>query len=84
MCSDMPSGLRRPVPKARQKIKGEPAISQQRPPEAEASVAEYIASMSAELAALAKGAKLDTLSYLLHLAQLEAESHVPKLTEPSN
>ncbi|WP_281024159.1 hypothetical protein [Methylovirgula ligni] len=40
--------------------------------------------MSAELATLAGGADLETLSYLLNLARLEAESHVPKLNEPSN
>ncbi|MGP8231084.1 MAG: hypothetical protein ACLQL2_00240 [Methylovirgula sp.] len=48
------------------------------------STAEYIANMSAELATLAGGAELDTLAYLLNLARLEAESHLPKLNEPSN
>ncbi|REF84176.1 hypothetical protein DES32_3023 [Methylovirgula ligni] len=84
MCSDRPSRLRRPVPKVRQKKTEGSSVSGQHSPETVAGVADYIANMSAELATLAGGADLETLSYLLNLARLEAESHVPKLNEPSN
>jgi hypothetical protein len=47
---------------------------------ADGYVAEYIADMAAELAVLANGARLETLAYLLHLAHIEAASHVPKLS----
>jgi hypothetical protein len=47
---------------------------------ADGYVAEYIADMTAELAVLASGARLETLSYLLHLAHIEAASHVPKVS----
>jgi hypothetical protein len=50
------------------------------PSGADGYVAEYIADMTAELAVLASGARLETLSYLLHLAHIEAASHVPKLS----
>lgn len=84
MSSDRPSPLRRPLPKTRQKKPEDSPASPQHPHETVASVAEYIAQMSAELAILADGARLDTLSYLLHLAQIEAESHVPELSQPSS
>jgi hypothetical protein len=37
-------------------------------------IAEYIASMTAELAALAGTVRLDMLTYFLNMARLEAES----------
>jgi hypothetical protein len=37
-------------------------------------VASYVASLSADLAALARRTGLDTLGYLLEMARLEAES----------
>lgn len=39
------------------------------------AVAEYIADMTAELAALAGAARLDMLTYFLNMARLEAEFH---------
>ena len=39
-----------------------------------AATAAYVASLSADLAALARSRKLDTLGYLLDMARLEAES----------
>jgi hypothetical protein len=41
-----------------------------------ASVAEYIADMTGELARLAGAARLDTLTYFLNMARMEAESHM--------
>jgi hypothetical protein len=38
--------------------------------------AEYIASMTAELAAMAGKARLDMLTYFLNMARLEAESRM--------
>ncbi len=84
MCSARPSRLRRPVPTTRPKKAEYTAVSHQPSHEAVESVAEYIANMSAELATLAGGAGLDTLAYLLNLARLEAESHLPKLNNPSS
>ena len=96
MCSDRPSRLRGPVPKMRQKKTMGSSVSSRHSPETAtrktgasatdyvAGVADYIANMSAELAALAGGADLETLAYLLNLARLEAELHVPKLDGPSN
>lgn len=40
-------------------------------------VAAYIAAMSADLAVLARRHGLDTLGYLLDMARLEADSHMP-------
>ncbi|MFZ0558933.1 MAG: hypothetical protein WAM55_06565 [Methylovirgula sp.] len=40
-----------------------------------AAIAEYIAEMSGELARLAGAARLDTLTYFLNMARMEAESH---------
>ncbi|MGO9132497.1 MAG: hypothetical protein ACLP8A_00395 [Methylovirgula sp.] len=40
------------------------------------NVAEYIAAISAELAAMAGGARLDMLTYFLNMARLEAEFHM--------
>jgi hypothetical protein len=39
-----------------------------------AATAAYVASLTADLAALARKQKLDTLGYLLDMARLEAES----------
>ena len=39
-----------------------------------AATAAYVASLTADLAALARSRKLDTLGYLLDMARLEAES----------
>jgi hypothetical protein len=47
------------------------------PVEDAASVAEYIAEMAGELARLAGAARLDTLTYFLSMARMEAESHRP-------
>jgi hypothetical protein len=63
--------------------------SHQRPAEVAAEIADYdtadyIAKMSAELAKLASGAGLDTLTYLLNLARIEAELHVAKFSAPPN
>ncbi len=41
-----------------------------------ANVAEYIASITAELAGMAGGARLDLLTYFLNMARLEAEFHI--------
>jgi len=38
------------------------------------AVATYVASLSGDLANLARGSGLDTLGYLLEMARLEAES----------
>jgi hypothetical protein len=38
-----------------------------------AATAAYVASLTADLAALARSRKLDTLGYLLDMARLEAE-----------
>jgi len=51
---------------------GKPVESE--PEEGEkAATAAYVASLTAELAALARKHKLDTLGYLLEMARLEAE-----------
>jgi hypothetical protein len=42
-----------------------------------AHAATYIASMTAELALMARGHGLDTLSYILEMARLEAENASP-------
>jgi hypothetical protein len=41
-----------------------------------AGVAEYIAAITAELAGMAGGARLDMLTYFLNMARLEAEFHM--------
>ncbi len=46
------------------------------PTEDAACVAEYIASITAELAGMAGGARLDMLTYFLNMARLEAEFHM--------
>ncbi len=47
------------------------------------SAATYIADIATELAALARGAKLDILAYLLDIAQLEAASNARRLKRAS-
>jgi hypothetical protein len=47
-----------------------------------AETAAYIASAAAGLAKLAGGARLVTLTYLLNMAQLEAEAQLSKLSPP--
>lgn len=41
----------------------------------QSAVASYVASLSANLAALSRRTGLDTLGYLLEMVRLEAESH---------
>ncbi len=43
-----------------------------------AAVAEYIADIAGELARLAGSARLDTLTYFLNMARMEAESHIAR------
>jgi hypothetical protein len=43
-------------------------------PGSRAAVASYVATISADLAAMARRQGLETLSYLLEMARLEAES----------
>jgi hypothetical protein len=43
-------------------------------PDGRAAVASYVATMSADLASLARRTGLDTLGYLLEMVRLEAES----------
>jgi hypothetical protein len=54
---------------------GEPAYIRE-PAKDAASVAEYIASIAAELAGMAGAARLDMLTYFLNMARLEAEFHM--------
>ncbi len=42
------------------------------------AAAEYIGQMTAELASMAKTARLDMLHYLLSMARLEAENYASK------
>ena len=48
-----------------------------------AATAAYVASLAADLAALARKQKLDTLGYLLDLARLEAEGLAQGLAQGS-
>ena len=43
-------------------------------PSSRAAVASYVATISADLSAMARRQGLETLSYLLEMARLEAES----------
>ena len=54
-----------------------PSLSQTEPDRDEAAVARYIASMSGDLARLARNSGFQTLGYLLEIAQLEAEQVAP-------
>jgi hypothetical protein len=67
----------RPVePPVAEPVKQTRAPAANRPPGKEAvAVAEYIASMTTELAAMAGAARLDMLTYFLNMARLEAEYH---------
>ena len=47
---------------------------------AQIATADYVASFTMELAQLCRGHGLDTLSYILEMARLEAEN----LTRPTN
>jgi len=53
-----------------------PSSGLRQPAENAAGVAEYIADIAAELARLAGSARLDTLTYLLNMARMEAQSHI--------
>jgi hypothetical protein len=48
------------------------------PGEDAAAIAEYISDITAELARLAGSVRLDTLTYFLNMARMEAESHVSR------
>lgn len=60
---------------ARKPPQDPPSYSRQ-PAANAASVAEYIADMTGELARLAGAARLDMLTYLLNMARMEAEGHI--------
>jgi hypothetical protein len=47
------------------------------------AVASYVATLSADLANLARGTGLDTLSYLLEMVRLEAESSARQTQAPN-
>jgi hypothetical protein len=47
------------------------------------SAAAYIADLTTELAALARGCRLEILAYLLDIAQLEAENAARRLSRGS-
>jgi hypothetical protein len=49
-----------------------------------AETAAYIASAAAGLAKLASAARFTTLTYLLNMAQFEAEEQLSKLSPPPN
>ena len=53
-----------------------PGHGTRQPSKGAANVAEYIASITAELAGMAGGARLDLLTYFLNMARLEAEFHM--------
>jgi hypothetical protein len=54
-----------------------------RPSADAAGTAEYIAMITAELAAMAGCARLDMLTYFLNMARLEAEFHMRRQDQPS-
>ena len=85
MSGPKPSRKRRPRSAERLgRARGSVPAFGREPNESAADVAEYIAKMSTELAKLAGGARLNTLTYFLNLARLEAEAHIPKLSSPPN
>lgn len=53
---------------------GSPAQARESNGTSAKDIAEYIAFMTAELAAMAGAARLDMLTYFLNMARLEAES----------
>lgn len=57
--------------------------SGRRPTRNAAEVADYVATMTAELAAMAGAARLDLLTYFLNMARLEAEFHVRHSEPPA-
>ncbi len=60
--------------RARRHADATPAPSQVRTPgNNAAAVADYVASITAELAGMAGSARLDLLTYFLNMARLEAE-----------
>lgn len=64
-------------PLATEPATGERFAPGSRQPDKDAAiVAEYIASMTAELAGMAGRARLDMLTYFLNMARLEAEFHI--------
>jgi hypothetical protein len=67
-----PSG---PAPAERESASGANPGLNRAPEKDVAAVAEYIATMTAELAAMAGAARLDMLTYFLNMARLEAEFH---------
>jgi hypothetical protein len=52
-------------------------------PAGRTAVANYVATLSADLAAMARRTGLDTLSYLLEMARLEAESAARQVNGPN-
>jgi len=48
-------------------------------PAGRTAVASYVATMSSDLAAMARASGLDTVGYLLEMVRLEAESHIRQL-----
>ncbi|MHB8886781.1 MAG: hypothetical protein ACYC5H_17190 [Methylovirgula sp.] len=63
-------------PEAQTAQSPKPGRGNRRPSKDAASVAEYIAAITAELAGMAGGARLDMLTYFLNMARLEAEFHM--------
>ena len=63
---------RRPAP-ARSAAEGEGPSQARAPGNNAAAVADYVAAITAELAAMAGSARLDLLTYFLNMARLEAE-----------
>jgi hypothetical protein len=57
-----------------------PASSLKQPPKDSAAAAEFIAKMAKDLSAIAQRNGLDTLGYLLEIAQLEAQRHADEGT----
>ena len=53
------------------------------PPGGRIAVASYVATLSADLATMARGHGLDTLGYLLEMVRLEAESSVRQNPGPN-
>ncbi len=51
----------------------EPAL--EAPSDPAADVARYVAEMTAQMASMARAAKLDLLAYFLNMANAEAEAH---------
>ncbi len=85
MASHKPSHTRRlksAVPSGREDASAPASDELQH--ESTAEIAEYIASMSGELAKLAKAAQLSTVTYFLELARAEAQSHIAKVHSAPN